>query len=213
MANCKNNNYTYDFVIKRNSTQPSIRLKIYDCDMSPVDLTNKEITVNMWSNAKLKKDIQDTDTEIFFADNVGLTTVIPDDILLLKNTSDHELIQVSEIIDNTIMVERGYFDTTPLNWKKGTNIKIIKIMNSSATYDLVREDVIKLNGTVEQNVLVESYLVYNWFVDDTRVPGEYYFEFKVVEKNVDGEIISSRKYPEEKEGILVNILDNNLETY
>lgn len=211
MANC--NNYTYDFVIKRNSTQPSIRLKIYDCDMSPIDLTNKEITANMWANAKLKKDISDTDIEILLADNIGINTVVPEDILLLKSSSNHELVQVTEILDNIITVDRGYFDTTAINWKKGTNIKIIKIMNSSATYDMVREDVIKLNGTVEQNVLVESYLVYNWFLDDTRVPGEYYFEFKVLEKDENDEIISSRKYPEEKEGILVNILDNNLETY
>lgn len=213
MATCSDNNYIYDFVIKRNSTQPSIRLKIYDCDMSPIDLSNKEITANMWSNAKLKKDISNSESEILLADNIGLNTVVPEDILLLKSVSDHELVQVTEIVDNTIIVERGYFDTTAVNWRKGTNIKVIKIMNSGATYDLVREDVIKLNGTVEQNVLVESYLVYNWFLDDTRVPGQYYFEFKVVEKNEAGEIISSRKYPEEKEGILVNILDNNLETY
>ena len=66
-------------------------------------------------------------------------------------------------------------------------------MNSSATYDLVREDVLKLDGKKELNVLVESYLVYNWFVDDTRVPGEYYLEFKVIERNAENEIISSSK--------------------
>jgi hypothetical protein len=181
--------------------------------MSPLDLTGKEITASMWANAKLKKDISDSDTEILFADNIGLNSVIPEDVLLLKSSSDHELVQVSSIENNNITVTRGYFDTTSINWKKGTNIKIIKIMNSSATYDLVKEDVMKLNGTVEKNVLVESYLVYNWFVDDTRVPGEYYFEFKVIERNESDEITSSRKYPEEKEGIFVNILDNNLETY
>jgi len=212
MSNC-NNSQNYDFVIKRNSTQPSVRLKIYDCDMSPIDLTGKEITVNMWSNAKLKKNISESDMEISFADNTGLNTVVPDDVLLFKSPSDHELVQVSEIVDNTIVVTRGYFDTTPNIWKKGTNIKIIKIANSSATYDLVREDVMKINGTVEKNVLVESYLVYNWFVDDTRVPGQYYFEFKVVERNESDETTSSRKYPEEKEGISINILDNNLETF
>jgi hypothetical protein len=211
MANCKK--YEYDFIIKRNSTQPSVRLKIYDCDRSPIDLTGKEITVSMWADAKLKKDIDESEFEILLADNVGLNSVVPDDVILFKNSSNHELMQVSTIVDNSVMVTRGYFSTTPISWKKGSNIKIIKIMNSSATYDLVREDVIKLNGTVEQNVMVESYLVYNWFVDDTRVPGEYYLEFKVIEKNESDEIISSRKYPEEKEGIFINILDNNLETY
>jgi hypothetical protein len=211
MANCKK--YEYDFIIKRNSTQPSVRLKIYDCDRSPIDLTGKEITTSMWADAKLKKDIDESEFEILLADNIGLNSVIPDDVILIKNNSSHELMQVSTIVDNRIMVTRGYFSTTPNSWKKGANIKIIKIMNSSATYDLVREDVIKLNGTVEKNVLVESYLVYNWFLDDTRVPGDYYLEFKVIERNENDEIISSRKYPEEKEGIFVSILDNNLETY
>lgn len=212
MSNC-NKNQNYDLIIKRNSTQPSVRYKIYDCDRSPIDLNGKEITASMWSNARLKKDIDETDFEIVFLDNKGLLTVVPDDILLFKSSSNHELMQVSSIVNNTIMVTRGYFDTTPNIWKKGSSVKIIKIMNSSATYDLVKEDVMKLNGTVEKNVLVESYLVYNWFIDDTRVPGEYYFEFKVIEKNEEDEIISSRKYPEEKEGISINILDNNLETY
>jgi hypothetical protein len=203
----------YDFIIKRNSTQPSLRLKVYDCDWSPIDLSKFEITASMWANAKLKKDISNSDFEILLADNVGLSAVVPGDVILLKSTGAHELVQVASIVDNAIMVTRGYFETTPASWKKGTSIKIIKIMNSSATYDLVREDVIKLDGTKELNVLVESYLVYNWFVDDTRVPGEYYLEFKVIEKNAQDEIISSRKYPSEKEGIYLNILDNNLEIY
>jgi hypothetical protein len=203
----------YDFIIKRNSTQPSLRLKVYDCDWSPIDLSKFEITASMWANAKLKKDISDSDFEILLADNVGLNTVIPGDVILLKSSADHELVQVASIVDNAIMVTRGYFETTAVSWKKGTSIKIIKIMNSSATYDLVREDVIKLDGTKELNVLVESYLVYNWFVDDTRVPGEYYLEFKVIERNAQDEIISSSKYPSEKEGVYLNILDNNLEIY
>lgn len=213
MSDCNKNNNNYDFVIKRNSTQPSIRLKIYDCDGGPIDLTNKEVTASMWANAKLKRDINENSFEVSLADNIGLNTVIPDDILLLKNSYNHELVQVSSIVNNTLMVTRGYFDTNPTSWKRGTGIKIIKIMNSGATFDLVKEDVMKLNGTIEKNVLVESYLVYNWFVDDTRVPGKYYFEFKVIERNENDEIVSSRKYPEEKEGISVNILDSNLETF
>ena len=203
----------YDFIIKRNSTQPSLRLKVYDCDWSPIDLSKYEITASMWANAKLKKDISDSDFEILLADNVGLSAVIPGDVILLKNSAAHELVQVSSIVNNSIMITRGYFETTPSSWKKGTSIKIIKIMNSSATYDLVREDVLKLDGKKELNVLVESYLVYNWFVDDTRVPGEYYLEFKVIERNAENEIIYSSKYPSEKEGVYLNILDNNLEIY
>ena len=133
----------YDFIIKRNSTQPSLRLKVYDCDWSPIDLSKYEITASMWANAKLKKDISDSDFEILLADNVGLSAVIPGDVILLKNSAAHELVQVSSIVNNSIMITRGYFETTPSSWKKGTSIKIIKIMNSSATYDLVREDVLK----------------------------------------------------------------------
>jgi len=203
----------YDFIIKRNSTQPSLRLKVYDCDWSPIDLSKFEITASMWANAKLKKDINDSDFEILLANNVGLSAVVPGDVILLKNTGTHELVQVASIVNNAVMVTRGYFETTSTSWKKGTSIKIIKIMNSGATHDLVKEDVMKLDGTKELNVLVESYLVYNWFVDDTRVPGEYYLEFKVIERNAQDEIISSRKYPSEKEGIYLNILDNNLEIY
>lgn len=203
----------YDFIIKRNSTHPSLRLKVFECDKSPIDLSKYEITASMWSNGRLKNDISVSSTQILLIDNVGFNEVSVGDIILLKNSNNHELVYVNSIDENKLNITRGYFDTDSFDWKKGSKLKIIKFMNSSATYDLVREDVLKLNGEIESNILVESYLVYNWFLDDTRVPGNFYLEFKIIEKNSSDEIIYSRKYPEEKEGIHIQILDNNLETY
>jgi hypothetical protein len=64
----------------------------------------------------------------------------------------------------------------------------------------------------EETSLAESYLVYDWLDSDTSHPGDYLFEFKVTKMNPETQVIEwTRKYPAEKEGISVKILDGNLE--
>ena len=108
-------------------------------------------------------------------------------------------------------VNRGQLGTDPLNWRKGSVVKIIKFINSPATKELVNSTSLNMQGD-EETTLSESYLVYNWLDSDTALPGDYLFEFKVTKINHDTSATEwTRKYPSDQEGITVKILDGNLE--
>jgi hypothetical protein len=209
-----NNNNNYEFLIKRNDTSPSLRYKIFDCDSSPIDLTEDyTLEASMWSNAKLKKDLDTVNQEILFANNIGFETVSVGTNLLLKTSNSYETLVVTAVdsYNNTITVDRAQLGTDALNWKKGTVIKIIKFINSPATKELVNSTSLNMQGE-EETSLAESYLVYDWLDSDTSLPGDYLFEFKVTKKNPETQVVEwTRKYPAEKEGISVKILDGNLE--
>ena len=53
-------------------------------------------------------------------------------------------------------------------------------MNATAKTEMLYEDVLELDGTTTQNVLMESYFVYEWNPEDTCLPGCYYLEFKLI---------------------------------
>ena len=209
---CNNNNY--EFMIKRNDTSPPLRYKIFDCDSSPIDLTEDYvIEASMWSNAKLKKDIDTAQEEISFASNTGFNTVGVGSNLLLKTSNSHETLAVTAVdsYNNILTVNRGQLGTDPLNWRKGSVVKIIKFINSPATKELVNSTSLNMQGD-EETTLSESYLVYNWLDSDTALPGDYLFEFKVTKINHDTSATEwTRKYPSDQEGITVKILDGNLE--
>ena len=210
---CNNNNY--EFLIKRNDTSPSLKYKIFDCDSSPIDLTGDyTIEASMWSNAKLKKDIDVSQQEILFANNVGFDTVWVGGNLLLKTSNSYETLTVTAIdsYNNSITVDRAQLGTAALNWKKGTVVKMIRFINSPATKELVNSTSLNMQGD-EETTLAESYLIYNWLDDfDTSLPGDYLLEFKVTKINSETSNVEwTRKYPSEKEGISVKILDGNLE--
>lgn len=209
---CNNNNY--EFLIKRNDTSPSLKYKIFDCDSSPIDLTEDyTIEASMWSNAKLKKDINTVQQEILFANNVGFDTVWVGGNLLLKTSNSYETLTVTAVdsYNNSITVDRAQLGTAALNWKKGTVVKMIRFINSPATKELVNSTSLNMEGD-EETTLAESYLIYNWLDDfDTSLPGDYLLEFKVTKINSDTSVEWTRKYPSEKEGISVKILDGNLE--
>jgi hypothetical protein len=167
----------------------------------------------MWSNAKLKKDINTLQQEILFANNTGFETVAVGSNLLLKASNSYETLVVTSVDSyyNTLTVNRAQLGTNALNWKKGTVVKIIKFINSPATKELVNSTSLNMQGE-EETTLAESYLVYNWLESDTSLPGDYLFEFKVTKTNPDTQVVEwSRKYPAEKEGIFVKTLDGNLE--
>jgi len=109
-------------------------------------------------------------------------------------------------------VDRAQLGTAALNWKKGTVVKMIRFINSPATKELVNSTSLNMQGD-EETTLAESYLIYNWLDDfDTSLPGDYLLEFKVTKINSETSNVEwTRKYPSEKEGISVKILDGNLE--
>jgi len=192
-----------DFLIRRHDTKPDYRVLMEDCD-GPMDLTDLILEATMWANAKLKSNISPTDTVISLADNIGFNQVNVGDILVFDRTRGSEKVLVLSFDEDnrTISVERAQDGTTAQSWSRGSIIKIVKFINSPAKIEMVYEDVQNLDGTVTEEVLQESYFVYEWSSSDTSLPGCYYFEFKLIK---DGEWI--RRFPIDKEGFLIRITD------
>jgi hypothetical protein len=192
-----------DFLIRRHDTKPDYRVLMEDCD-GPMDLTDLVLEATMWANAKLKSNISSADTVISLADNVGFNQINVGDILILdRPRSPEKFLVLSFNEDNrTVVVERAQGGTIAQSWSRGSVIKIVKFMNNPAKVEMVYEDVQNLDGTVTQDVLQESYFVYEWSSLDTSLSGCYYLEFKLIK---DGEWI--RRFPVDKEGFLIRITD------
>jgi hypothetical protein len=197
-----------DFSIRRNDTKPDFRLQMQDCD-GPMDLTDLVLEGSMWARGKLKSTIEDDSTQISFADNVGFYQVAIDDVIIMDRPRSPEKMLVTGIdeVSKTITVERAHESTTAQPWKKGSPLRIIKFLNVDSQTEMLYEDVTELDGTVNQNVLIESYFVYNWDIADTSLPGCYYFEFKLIKLNESSGVEWMRRFPTDREGFLIKIND------
>jgi hypothetical protein len=147
-----------------------------------MDLTGNVIEANMWANAKLKANIAALDTSLAFANNIGFCQVLINDIIVMQRTRSPEQMRIIgfDETNSLILVERGVNNTVPQDWTRGTPIRIFRIMNGTAMSELIYEDVTEVDGSVNCNVLSDSFLVYEWNVNDTCAPGCYSFEFKVI---------------------------------
>jgi hypothetical protein len=65
-------------------------------------------------------------------------------------------------------------------FKKGTVLRIFRILNAIASTEMDKEDIPQVDGTIETDVVVESRLVYEWLSQDTCLPGCFFFEFKLL---------------------------------
>jgi hypothetical protein len=192
-----------DFLIRRHDSKPDYRILMEDCN-GPMDLTDLVLEATMWANSKLKSGISNSDNAISLADGIGFNQVSVGDLIVADRPRGSErMIVTSFDEDNRIIyVNRAQDGTTAQNWKKGTPLKIIKFMNAPAKTEMIYEDVLELDGTVKDNVLQESYFVYEWSTSDTSLPGCYYLEFKLIK--IDEWI---RRFPNDKEGFLIKITD------
>lgn len=170
-----------DFQIKRHDTMPSFKVSVEDDD-GPLDLTGLVLEANMWVCAKFKANVTDTDTTFQLADNKGFDRILVNDIIVPDRIRSPEYMRIIGFDEDakTIEVERGYLDTTPVNWKKGTSMRIFRIFNAPATTEMIYEDVTQPDGCVLQDQLAESLLIYEWTANDTCVPGCFWFEFKLL---------------------------------
>ena len=170
-----------DFTLRRNDTKPDFKVKIEDCD-GPLDLTDLVLEASMWSNGKLKSAISSADTYFSLADNIGFNQIMIGDVIIVDRPrqTEHLLVTAFDESNYYIQVQRGYHGTIAQNWKKGQPIKIIKFMNSSAQTEMVYQDVIGVDGMTTNDVLQESYFVYQWKNGDTCFPGCYFLEFKLM---------------------------------
>lgn len=170
-----------DFTIRRHDVKPSFRVQIVDCEES-VDLADRVLEVNMWALAKLKKSIVPADTIISFADAIGFEQVMAGDMIIMDRVRSPEHILVLGFDEDakTISVARGRQGTTAGTWKKGSKLRIFRIMNSPAHTEMVFNDVEEITGEITKDVLQGSYFVYEWQPQDTCLPGCFWMEFKLI---------------------------------
>lgn len=210
MACNSNNNYNYtvncvdengclpgvcpDFIIRRHDTKPDFKIKIEDCE-GPLDVTGLILEASMWARGKIKTAIADDDTSFGLADNIGFNQIMIGDVIIVDRPRLPEKMLVTGFDEENrlIQVERGYDGTTAQVWKKGTSIRIMKFVSAAAQTEMVYQDVLELDGTTTEDVLMETYFVYPWNAGDTCLAGCYYLEFKLIKETVAG-IMSGQSF-------------------
>lgn len=170
-----------DFVIRRHDTKPPFKVQVEDCEGS-FDLQGLVIEVNMWALAKLKSNISESDTYFRLADDIGFEQVMVGDIIVVDRVRlpERMLVIAFDEANKLIQVQRGYHGTTASAWTRGQTIRIFRVLNATAQAEIVYEDVRQVDGILEKDVLVGSYLIYEWQPEDTCLPGCYWLEFKVI---------------------------------
>ncbi len=170
-----------DFIIRRHDTKPAFKISVEDCD-GPLNVQGLVVEINMWAKGKLKSAITTTDTYFALADGIGFYQIMIGDIIVMDRVRAPEYMLVTAFDEDNkfIQVERGYRSTTISNWKKGTPLRIFRIMNAPGETEIVIEDISSPDGTIEKNVLTEAYLQYEWRPEDTCLPGCYWLEFKIL---------------------------------
>jgi hypothetical protein len=147
-----------------------------------MDFRGLIVEVNMWALAKLKSAIDESDEYFRLADDIGFEQVMVGDIISMERVRMPEKMLVIGFDEENklIKVQRGYHGTTPAKWKKGTVMRIFRVLNAPAQSEIVLEDRTSPDGVVEKDVIAESYLIYEWQPEDTCLPGCYWLEFKVL---------------------------------
>ena len=227
-----------DSIIKRHDTKPPFKVNVQDCD-GPLDLTDLVLEASMWAKAKLKSAITADDEYFSLADNIGFEQVMVGDIIVMERARlpEQMLVTAFDEANKLIKVNRGYHGTPVSAWAKGSKLRIMKFLGSSAETEMLYQDILQIDGTVAQDQLVNSSLIYNWKAGDTCLPGCYWLEFKLLKMtSIDELSISSldapisftdpnltpaefgcslgsgvewvRRFPEDSEGFLIKIVDS-----
>lgn len=172
-----------DFTIKRHDTKPPLKVAVEDCE-GALDLTDEDLVVevNMWAKGKLKSALTVDSTYFALADNIGFNQIMLGDIVIIEQvrSPEHLLVTGFDEANKFVRVQRGYNGTQISPWRKGQSLKIFRVLGGVAEVELARQDIIKIDGTTESNVLVESRLVYEWTPESTCVPGCFWLEFKLL---------------------------------
>ena len=174
---------TADYSIKRHDTKPPFRVKVEDCN-GPMDLRDPSLVLeaNIWFKTKLKDTITTTDTYFRFIDNIGFEQVLGGDIIVMNRPRmpEHMLVTAIDEDNHLVQVSRGYNGTSVANWKKGQEILVFREMNVPATIESVLDDIVQMDGSVLQNQLVETYLVFDFSEICTCLAGCFLLEFKLL---------------------------------
>lgn len=199
----------FDYVIKKNDTMPYIKYNIKGCDEFDLSEEGIQVYASMWAASSLKNKIKEDETFLMFKNNYNLEAANVGDYILIKklNKSEHAL--CTEIYDNGIIVQRGQLNSTASNFNRGDKFCVIKFYEVEAEKEIEYNNSINLNGEEKEEVSSQN-LVYKWREGDTSSPGEFFLEFKV-SKVVGEEIVWTKKYPSNKEGISIKITNDSIE--
>jgi len=170
-----------DFTIRRHDTKPAFKVSVEDCD-GPLDLQGLVIEVSMWALAKFKAKVEIDDDYFRLSDDIGFEQAMAGDIIVVDRVRnpEHMLVTGFDETNNLIRVQRAYHGTTASEWKKGTTIRIFRIMGAPAENEISFQDIQEVDGTTTRDVLQSAYLVYEWGAEDVCLPGCYWLEFKVL---------------------------------
>ncbi len=229
-----------DFLIKRHDTVPSFKVSVDDCD-GPLDLSdpNYVLEVNMWAKGKLKTAINESDTYFSLADNIGFEQIMVGDIIILDRArlTEYMLVNAFDETNSLVQVQRAYSGTQASSWKKGTALRIFRIMGAIGSIEISLENILQVDGTTATDQVVDTSLVYAWDSKDTCLSGCYWLEFKLLKMaTVDQLRIQSspiipsftlstytsddfgcglgvgvetvRRFPSNSEGFLIKIVDS-----
>lgn len=170
-----------DFVIRRHDTKPPFKVQMEDCD-GPMDLTDLVLEASMWAKGRLKTAMTTESTYFSLADNIGFNQIMVGDIIIMDQIRLPEkmLVTAFDEVNKLVQVQRAYHGTTAQNWKKGTSLRIMKFAGATAVSEMLYQDVLEIDGTTTEDVLTDSFFVYEWGESDTCLPGCYYLEFKLL---------------------------------
>jgi hypothetical protein len=170
-----------DFVIRRHDTRPSFKVSFEDCE-GPMDFRGLVIEANMWALCKLKDNLLEDDEHFRLADDIGFNQVMVGDVIIVDQIRLPEKMLVVGFDEHNklIKVQRGYHGTTPANLKRGTILRVFRVLNGQAQAEITLDDVQNVDGTIEKDVIQSSSLIYEWQAEDTCLPGCYWMEFKVL---------------------------------
>lgn len=202
-----------------------------------MDLTGLVLEASMWAKAKLKRAITVSDTSFQLADNIGFEQIAVGDIIVMDRVRAPEQMLVTNFDENNyvVYVQRGYHGTPISAFKKGTALRIFRVLNAPGSTEMDLEDIQQIDGTVLEDQITESRLVYEWSANDTCLPGCYYFEFKLLTMSDDAStgsdgisgisqtgsytiaqmgcqlgsgVAAVQRFPKDKEGYLIHIVNS-----
>lgn len=170
-----------DFAIKRHDTHPFLKIEIEDCE-GPMDFRGLVVEANMWALAKIRDNLEEDMDYFRLADNIGFNQIMVGDVIIVDQVRmpEHMLVLGFDEHNKYVKVQRGYHGTNQGVYKKGTKIRIFRILNGQASAEMEFADEQQVDGTTKKDVLQSSALIYEWQPEDTCLPGCYWLEFKVL---------------------------------
>lgn len=147
-----------------------------------MDLTGLVLEAAMWAKGRLKAKLEKNIDYFALADNIGFEQIMVGDIIYMDRARLPEkmLVTAFDEPNKLVRVQRAYQGTTAQEWPKGTPLKIMKFSGAAAETEMIYEDVLQIDGTTQEDVLTDSFFIYNWGETDTCLPGCYYMEFKLI---------------------------------